>query len=68
MGLEHLLGGVEEEPEGEEDLDVGPLLQDALVHLLGVLQLVHAHGVRAVRVADGVQGVQHLEEVALVVK
>lgn len=57
---EEFLGSVEEEAEGQEDLDVWPLLEDSLVHGTGVLQLVDAHGVDAVGVADGVQRVQDL--------
>lgn len=55
---ESLLGGEEQESEGQEDLDVRVLLEDGVLHLPGVLQVGHADGVVALGVADGVQGVQ----------
>lgn len=61
MGLEEFLRTVEQEPEGQEDLDVRSLLQNSLVHGLGVLQLVDAYGVRSWLVTDGVQRVEDLE-------
>lgn len=61
MGLEEFLGAVEQEPEGQEDLDIRSLLQDTLVHGLGVLELVDAHGVCSWLVTDGVQGVENLQ-------
>lgn len=56
---ESLLRGEEQETEGQEDLDVGVLLEDGVLHLPGVLQVGHADGVVALGVADGVQGVQN---------
>lgn len=60
VGDEQLLGPVEEEAERQEDLDVGPLDQHALVALLGVLQVADADGVGALAIADRVEGVEDL--------
>lgn len=61
MGLEEFLRTVEQEPEGQEDLDIRSLLQNPLVHGLGVLELVDAYGVCSWLVTDGVQRVEDLE-------
>lgn len=63
MRLEEFFGSVEKEPEGQEDLDVGSLLEDSFVDGFGILQLVDADGVRSRLVADGVQGVQNLKHI-----
>lgn len=60
MGLEEFVGPVEQELEWQEYLHVGSFLQEALVHDLGVLQLVHANGVGPRTVANGVQRVHDL--------
>lgn len=60
MGLEELVGSVEQEFEWQEDFHVGSLLQQALVNGLGVFQLVHANSVGPGPIADRVQWVHHL--------
>lgn len=60
MRLEEFFRSVEQEPEGQEDLDIGSFGEDTLVNRFSVLQLIDADGVSTRAVADGVQRVQHL--------
>lgn len=61
VGREYLFGSIEEEPEGQEDLDVRPLHQHALVDLGRVLQVADTDGVRSRHIADGVQRIENLK-------
>jgi len=60
--FEDFFGGVEQEPEGQKDFHVGPLLKDPLVDLLGILQLIYTHSVGSVSIANGIERVQNLKE------
>lgn len=58
--LEQLFRAVEVEAERQEDFHVGPLGQDALVALLGILQIADADCVGSLTIADCIQRIQDL--------